>query len=70
MLIGAETSQQVIELVDLFKLAPLTKKEVEIVDATLPPVPDELTNPALWHENPSFAGSFNTGLLKDATTKD
>lgn len=63
VLVGAETVQQVRELLDLRSEPPLTAAEVAQVDAALPRAPPELLNPGLWHDKPSFAGSYATGLL-------
>eukprot|EP00040_Diaphanoeca_grandis_P009736 m.49943 g.49943 ORF g.49943 m.49943 type:complete len:371 (-) comp21166_c0_seq1:5-1117(-) len=70
---GAETLDQLKELVDLVKTDPLTPEQVALVRKTLPRAPIDLLNPGKWHDKPSYAGSFNTGLLvadDDADTKE
>ena len=63
VLVGAETLEQLEELLELCKSPALTAEEVELVNCTLPRAPPELLNPGLWLENPTYAGSFNTGFL-------
>ena len=46
-------------------LPALTPEEVTLVNKALPKAPDDLLMPGNWHDKPSFAGSFNAGLLKD-----
>lgn len=62
---GAETLEQLKELVALAKTSPLTLEQVAVVRKTLPKAPIDLLNPGKWHDQPSYAGSFNTGLLAD-----
>mmetsp|Transcript_662 Transcript_662/g.2141 ORF Transcript_662/g.2141 Transcript_662/m.2141 type:complete len:96 (-) Transcript_662:59-346(-) len=63
VVVGAETMEQLKELLDLRDTLPLTAEEVRKVEGTMPRVPADLLNPATWHDEPSFAGSFATGLL-------
>ena len=63
VLVGAETLEQLQELIELCKTPPLTADQVEEVDATLPKAPPDLLNPGKWLENPTYAGSFGTGFL-------
>lgn len=63
VLVGAETVEQLRELIELCDTPPLTSEQVAQVDALMPRVPLDLLNPAKWHDKPSFAGSFATGLL-------
>ena len=68
VLVGAETLEQLEELLELCKTPPLTAEQVEEVNATLPRAPPELLNPGKWLEDPTYAGSFNTGFLGPETT--
>ena len=51
VLVGAETLEQLQELIELCKTPPLTADQVEEVDATLPKAPPDLLNPGKWLEN-------------------
>jgi aryl-alcohol dehydrogenase-like predicted oxidoreductase len=63
VLVGAETKEQLDELLGFLQSPPLTAAQVELVDNTLPKAPADLLHPGKWVDNPNYAGSFNKGFL-------